>query len=240
MPKYLDMIGWDDAPHLKPPFVAAEVLKEREEGMLPHQRQARRTGRPSLGSGAIYPVDEDEIFIDPFKIPDHFEMGYGIDVGWRRTAALLAARDPDLDCIYLIAEHYKAEAKPVEHAWAIKAWGDWLTGAMDPAAEQSNQKDGTKLREAFVDLDLNLMRANNAVAAGLHECLVRFQTGRLKVFTTLTNFRKEFRLYRRDDKGKIVKVNDHLMDAMRYVVNTEGVLTTKPRDIARRRSRGEW
>lgn len=240
MTKYIDMIGWDDAPHLKPPNVDEGVLDELERGMLPHQRQARRTGRPSLGSGAIYPVDEDEIFVEPFQIPEHWEKGYGLDVGWNKTAAILGARDPDLDVIYLIAEHYKGEAEPFTHVHSIKAWGDWILGAIDPAAEGSNQKDGTQLRVAYEDLGLNLVKGNNAVAAGIHECLVRYQDGRLKIFTTLTNTRKEFRLYRRDEKGKIVKENDHLMDAKRYLVNTDSVFSTKPIQQARRRSSGEW
>jgi hypothetical protein len=32
----------------------------------------------------------------------------------------------------------------------------------------------------------------------------------------LQNWLSEFRIYRRDEKGKIVKQNDHLMDATRY------------------------
>lgn len=32
------------------------------------------------------------------------------------------------------------------------------------------------------------------------------------------NFLKEYRLYRRDENGKIMKENDHLMDAMRYYI----------------------
>jgi hypothetical protein len=43
-------------------------------------------------------------------------------------------------------------------------------------------------------------------------------SGRLKVFTTLTNYRSEVRLYRRDEKGKIVKERDHLMDCKRYLI----------------------
>jgi hypothetical protein len=43
-------------------------------------------------------------------------------------------------------------------------------------------------------------------------------SGRLKVFSTCRNFLSEFRIYRRDDNGKIVKENDHLMDAARYLI----------------------
>ena len=38
------------------------------------------------------------------------------------------------------------------------------------------------------------------------------------MFKTLTNYLFEARLYRRDDKGRIVKENDHLMDTERYLI----------------------
>ena len=67
------------------------------------------------------------------------------------------------------------------------------------------------------------------------------QDGRLKIFNTLVYLQKEFRLYRRNLKGKIVKEHDHLMDDMRYLVNTPGAF--QPRPIVRakaNRRRGEW
>ena len=61
MSKYCDMIGWEDAPHLQPPHITKEELDDLERDMLPHQKAARRQGRPSLGAGAIYPVEEDKL-----------------------------------------------------------------------------------------------------------------------------------------------------------------------------------
>jgi hypothetical protein len=46
----------------------------------------------------------------------------------------------------------------------------------------------------------------------------RLSDGRLFVFNSLQNWLSEFRIYRRDEKGKIVKQNDHLMDATRYLI----------------------
>jgi hypothetical protein len=48
-------------------------------------------------------------------------------------------------------------------------------------------------------------------------------------------------LYRRDVKGKIVKSNDHLMDDMRYLLNTDSAFQTRPIQQSRNvRSGGEW
>jgi hypothetical protein len=38
------------------------------------------------------------------------------------------------------------------------------------------------------------------------------------VFRTLQNWLSEYRLYRRDEKGRVVKDRDHLMDATRYLL----------------------
>jgi len=37
----------------------------------------------------------------------------------------------------------------------------------------------------------------------------------------------EIRLYRRDEKGKIVKENDHLMDGFRYAIMGRDIATTE-------------
>ena len=42
--------------------------------------------------------------------------------------------------------------------------------------------------------------------------------GGLKIFTTCRSLVSEIRIYRRDEKGKIVKENDHAVDALRYLI----------------------
>jgi hypothetical protein len=88
---------------------------------------------------------------------------------------------------------------------------------------------------------MELLKANNAVHSGLRRCLVKMQSGLLKCFNTLPYFKKEFRLYRRDIKGKIVKANDHLLDDMRYIMNTDGAFQSRPIErTTRRQASGEW
>lgn len=72
MSKYIDMIGHNDVPHLNPPIISVEEREDLFKDMLPHERVARQTGRPSLGAGAIYPVAEEQLLIDPFPIPDWY------------------------------------------------------------------------------------------------------------------------------------------------------------------------
>lgn len=215
MSKSVVFADWDSSPHLS---------QEQKEALLgsipPWQRDARSRGVPQLGSGAIFPVGESEITVAPFEIPDHWPRSYGFDVGWARTAAVWGATDRETQTTYLYAEYYRSQAEPSIHAAAIRAKGEWQQGVIDPAARGRSQADGKQLISAYRDLGLNLTEADNAVEAGLYSMWERFSCGKLKVFPTLHNWLAEYRIYRRDEKGRIVKANDHLMDATRYLINS--------------------
>ncbi len=216
--KYYVTAGWTDAPHLD-----EKTKREIEQNTPPHLRAARMRGEPSLGAGAVYPVNPDDFRIAPFPIPEHFYRGYGLDVGWNRTAAIWGAHDRDNDILYLYNEHYLGQREPSVHADAIKARGKWIPGFIDPASQGSSQVDGKKLIEEYRKRDLNLTFADNAVEAGILEVYQRLSSGRLKVFSTLTNFFDEYRFYIRDEKtGKIVKKNDHCLHPDTLVITDKG------------------
>lgn len=211
--KCVVMAGWDDVPHL-----SDEVKKELLASIPPFQRDARSKGIPQLGAGAIYPVQESDFIVNDFQIPDHWPKAYGQDVGWNRTAAIWGALDRESDILYLYSEHYRGQAEPAVHAEGIKSRGEWIPGVIDPASRGRTQVDGLQLLQLYKDLGLDLEIAQNAVESGLYDVWMRLSTGRLKVFKSCSNWLSEFRLYRRDEKGRIVKQNDHLMDATRYLV----------------------
>ena len=141
-----------------------------------------------------------------------------LDVGWQRTAALWGAWDDETDVLYLYSEHYRGEAEPTIHADAIQARGAWMCGAIDPAARGRSQMDGKKLLQIYRDKGLHLIEANNAVESGIYEVWERLSTGRLKVCASLAQWLREVRLYSRDKRGHVIKSDDHLMDATRYLV----------------------
>lgn len=211
--KYVVTATWDDAPHLD-----EETKKELWNSIPPFQRDARSKGVPQLGAGAIFPIPESDVFIDDFPIPDHWPRFFAMDVGWNRTAAGFYAINRDTDTVYKYSEHYRGQAEPAIHAEAIKARGAWIPGVCDPAARGRSQHDGASLIQKYTDLGLNLDFAKNSVESGLLEVWQRLSSGRLKIFKSCTNTLFEYRLYRRDDKGRIVKENDHAMDEMRYAI----------------------
>lgn len=233
MSRAVIMAGWDDVPHL-----TAQDKADLIKSMPVHQRDARSKGIPSLGAGAIYPVPEDDIKVDPFPIPAYWPRVYGMDVGWKCTAVVWGAHDRDNNIWYLISEHYRGQAEPSVHAAAIKSRGNWIPGAIDPAARGRAQRDGENLLDLYKGQGLILRKAENAVEAGLHATFELLSGGQLKVFSTLQNWFKEYRLYRRNEKGLIVKENDHIMDATRYLVMTgRNIAITKPQNNIRNQQR---
>lgn len=226
MSRYCQQVTWDDVPHLD------EESKALLLDSIPiHQRDARTKGIPILGAGQIYPVEEESVLVDPFELPHFWPKAFGMDVGWNRTAAVWGSWDRESDIVYLYSEHYMGQQPPSVHADAMRARGDWIMGAIDPASAGAGQVDGKRLIDEYRNAGLNLHPADNAVEAGLLACYQRLVAGRLKVFKTLRNLRSELRIYRRDEKGKIVKENDHLMDAMRYLIMTGMMLArTEPND----------
>ena len=210
--KYLVMASWDDVPHL-----TRQAKDELYLSIPPYQRDARSRGIPQLGSGAIYPVPESDLLVDAFQIPAHWPRGYGMDVGWKATAGVWGALDRQNDTLYLTNEYKRGQAEPSIHAHALKVPGVWVPGFIDPAAQGRSQADGRQLFADYRALGLNLRVADNGVESGLYSVWNRMSTGRLKVFRSLSGWLTEFRLYRRDDKVRVVKENDHLMDCTRYL-----------------------
>lgn len=196
-----------------------------------HEREARSLGIPTLGSGRIYPVDEELIKCEPFAIPKHWVQICGIDFGWDHpSAAVRLAWDRDSDIIYVIAAHRQREQTPVLFSATVKPWGAWLPWAWPHDGLQHDKGSGEALKEQYKAQGLKMLKdkathppakneeegtGGNSVEAGVMDLLDRMQTGRLKVFGHLNDWFEEFRMYHRKD-GKIVKLEDDLLSATRY------------------------
>lgn len=217
--------GWEDVPHID------EDEKRRIIATTPpFQLEARTKGEPSLGAGAIYPIAWSDIEMENRTIPDTWPKGYGMDVGWRRTAAPFVTQEPGTGIYIMYDEHYMGSQEPATHAQGIRARGSWLQGVIDPAARGRSQKDGTQLLQTYQGLGLNLHVASNAVEAGILACWQLLVSGRFRVMAKCQNFRNEFKKYHRNEKGVIVKESDHLLDGFRYwVMSGMEHMTVKPR-----------
>ncbi|NBX85878.1 MAG: DNA packaging protein [Proteobacteria bacterium] len=206
--------GWVDAPHLG----GADVQRLRKS-LRPHEVAARERGEPSMGRGLVFAVDERAVAVPRFEIPQHWRRCVGVDFGWTNpTAAVWLAHDGTSDIAYVCDVYCASERVPAEHAKAILARGEWVPAVCDPAGQAVSQRDGATLVELYAAAGLHLTMADNSVEAGIMLMLERLQSGRLKVFADLLPWWHEFRLYARDARGRVVKRDDHLLDATRYAL----------------------
>ena len=216
----------DDALH----YTAAQRAKI-VEGYPAHEREARSRGIPAMGSGAVFPIDEDQLKEPPIQIPEFWPRIAGLDIGWDHpTAAVWVAWDRDVDILHVYDCYRMAQQTPVVHAAAIKARGAWIPMAWPHDGLQHDKGSGIVIASQYIKQGVNMLREHAThppqpgkkegsggygLEAGILEMLSRMQTGRFKVASTLSDFWEEYRMYYRDEKGLIVKEGDDLMSATR-------------------------
>jgi len=213
--KYYIQASWDDNTHL-----SEETKQQLRSTLKPYELEAREKGIPSVGSGLVYQVMESEFLVEPFEIPHYWPCVFGMDVGFfAPTAVVFMAHDKDNDILYIYKEYSVTEKTAAQHAASLMIMGcDWIPGVCDPAVNQGSQRDGEKLIDDYAKAGLKLNKGKYAKELAVDSVLERIRTGRFKVFKTCRKFMDEWRGYSRDEKGKINKGRDHLMNALEFVI----------------------
>lgn len=216
--KYYIQATWDDNPYL------AQETKDRLRATLkPHELEAREKGIPTVGTGLVYQVPESDFVItmkELFEIPNHWAKVYGMDVGFfAPTAVVFLAIDRDRDIIYVYGEYSVSGLTASQHAGYLLPMGcNWMNGVCDPAVNQGSQRDGIRLLDEYKQVGMNIVLGKYAKELAVDKVLERIRTGRFKVFASCRKFLDEWRMYCRDEEGKIKKGNDHLMNALEFVM----------------------
>lgn len=201
MSRHVTFMTIDDAGHYTPEQRAAIIAAYPE-----HEREARAKGIPVLGSGRIFPVPEEMISCEPFRLPRWWPRIGALDFGWDHpSAAVELAWDTEADVVYVTKAHRAAQQTPAMQALALKSWGEWLPFAWPrDGRRETLEGAGVALAKQYAAHGLNMLTSHArfadgsvSVEAGLMEMLDRMQSGRFKVFSTLTAWFEEFRLFRR-------------------------------------------
>ena len=221
---YTSATIWDN------PYISDEEKEVTVAGYEAHQLEARTKGIPAMGSGLIYAIPESVFVVKPFELPEHYEFGYGMDFGWNNTAVVMGATDPVTNITYIYNVYKRGEMNYSEHASALKDLGcGKLAGVCDPAGQAKGQDDGKRLIEQYREEGLNITKADNSVASGISKVYNKLRHGTLKVFDTPETdpLIREMRKYHRDEKGEVVKRDDHACDSLRYFI-VSGLKKARP------------
>lgn len=202
-----------------------EEKEKRLAGYASYERDARRYGTPLLGSGRVFPYDEN-LFKEPMitDIPIHWRVLWGLDFGIGHPfGAVLLLHDADSDCVHVHACVRMADMQPLNHAMAMKSIAGNAPAAWphDGHIRQQGSDIGAPLASIYRQYGVKMLGTHatfstggNSTEAGVTDMDQRMTTGRLKVGAQCSQWFEEYRFYHRKD-GLIVKIRDDLLSATR-------------------------
>jgi hypothetical protein len=232
------VVDMEENPHLD------RVTMERVlRGLSVEERQARKSGRFVAFAGLIYPmfsrarhvVPQLEGMVvngKPRFVPAGAEVFAGIDPGIRHMCAVLFAYLDDEDRLVVFDEiaatdgqtirQVCAEIQRRQERWNVRP--RWFV--IDPAARNKNNQTGRSDQQEFMDNGVVTIPGQNSVSAGINRVKERLEADRLLVTANCPELIGEFKKYRwrkntrtEDSAPEVpVKKDDHLLDALRYIV----------------------
>lgn len=236
----MDIRVWDfymeDNPHLSADYIAR---KKAEFTGVFYKRFI--LGEWVAAEGAVFDMFDRETHVIPWEeLPDmRWILGVGIDHGTTNpTHAVMVGHGVD-DVLYVMDEwRYKADSEAarwsnVELSKGVRAWID---SAHHPSDDPDNPPKLTA--PVFVDssaLDFRVQlkqdgltnaKANKDVTYGIRTMVALMGAGKLKFTDRCPELLKEIPAYVWDEKAsaegkdQVVKLNDHGIDALRYLIVT--------------------
>lgn len=223
------VVDMDDNPHLD------ERTKKRVLAGLSHEeREARKSGRFVHFAGLVYGEFSRAVHVVPVgSVPRGATVVGAIDPGTRHMAAVVWAYlglDDDLVVFDEVALQGATVAEVAKQIKLVEAKHRIRVPyyVIDPAARNVAHQTGRSDQMEYLDNGVVTILGQNAVTAGINRVKERLQSEppRLHVMAHCQNLIDEFRRYRwtrasrseHEAKEQPVKRDDHLLDALRYLV----------------------
>lgn len=215
------------------PFLPAEFVEnlcKEYEGTVYYGRYIQ--GEWTLAEGLIYPMYADAVEEPPEGV-DPTTHVLSIDYGTQNAfAALLWAKYGDV--WYAVREYYYS-GRETGMQKTDGEYADDLDRFIEPLDVPRIKTIVDPSAASFIALlhkrnRYSVLHANNVVDDGIRNTATALKTGKIKVSPSCANWKKEIQGYVWDDtalEDKPVKLNDHLMDSMRYFVQTMHIADVK-------------
>jgi PBSX family phage terminase large subunit len=243
--KYVQHYIIDDNPYLPTNYV--DSLKKEYAGTVYYDRYI--LGKWALAEGLIYPMYQTAI-VDAVPTDDTLEYAISIDYGTMNAFAMMLW-ERHMDGVWYGTRRYyysgrdtgiqKTDEEYLRDVEAVLA--DIIEAIRKTNASMNEQTYGSakiKLKTiidpsaaSFIALlkktDWSkVVKADNAVLDGIHDTASAIYRGRIKILSSIEEFKKEAEGYVWDtgkngeplSEDRPIKINDHLMDAIRYFVKT--------------------
>ena len=216
----------DSNPHLSE---ESKRLALDQGDLSKEEIKARKEGKFVALEGFVYPDFSDNHLVSP-PHPEHLKgqnIVVGIDPGIRWTAVVWTAFDNDNGA--LVFDEIKVDSRTVEDVAALirernaqwKVEPDYYV--IDPSARNRSQASasGEGVESAFQRLGIYTTHGQNDLEAGIFQIKRRLQAGSLSISRQCADLIWEFFHYQADKNSEkryaVIKKDDHLLDALRYV-----------------------
>lgn len=186
--------------------------------------------------GLVYPRYEEHI-VDDFDIPEHWQRRVGGDFGLNNPTAFgVLATNPEDGTTYLYWEHEEAQKPVSHHAEILKKHINVLsynvirTMVGDAAGQQKTAGDLNSVFDHYAEYGIYWSPSTKKLEDSIMKMYTYFDLGKFKIFRSCVSFISEISQYRYPERSldkalknedmmeKPIAVNDHLLDAVRYVV----------------------
>jgi PBSX family phage terminase large subunit len=212
----------------------AEIVAQYDPQSVWYKRDIE--GKRVSAEGMIYPGYSSALET-PFTPPRWRDVFISIDYGTQNAfAALLWGKS---EGVWHIFREYRYSGRDTQ----VQKTDEDYVRDMERFVSESLPEDQQRSVMTIIDpsaasfiaalrrsrLAFRVRKADNDVLDGIRDVAVCMQRGDIRIFDNLPELRKEFDGYVWDDKAddKPIKVNDHLMDALRYGVRTMRLVKPK-------------
>lgn len=228
-------VDMDENPHLN------EEAKELVlADMTEAERKARKAGQFVHFAGLVYEEFDPGVHVVNPIAPDFLkgnDIYVGIDPGLKTTAVVFCCFDADNSM--LVFDEINFSGKGLDDTTTIpeevvkrirereKKWGRAAFYIIDPAARIGSLINAENIQSVYARAGLNAIAGQNKVEPGIFEVKRRLERAikknrpeKLHIARNCKQLLWEFSRYRMDPKAeefKVMKENDHHLDALRYV-----------------------
>lgn len=224
---YVQPVDMDDNP-----FLTEDAKEQALQDYSKDEREARRTGKFIHFHGRVYPEFEGEQIIpDAGVVPPGAYVYLGIDPGIRTMCGVVFVHHTSGDTLTVFDElalkDMNVEEVVLEIAKKLNHYGvSYNWAVIDPAATSREFTTGRSVDVEFKEKGIRCFPGQNDPRAGINRVKVRLEHNKLLVTANCTETISEFRKYRwakpqkksqADPKEVVIKKDDHLLDAIRYV-----------------------
>lgn len=205
------------------PFLPKEEIDKAQQTLPTERFEQEYMASFQKTQGLVYKeFHREKHLYEELPEGDYEKIG-GVDFGFKNPAAIVDVRLAK-ERFYVENEWYKKERTEEQIAEYVAAYEfvEVYPDPENPSAISVLEKKSVNVRE--------VIKGKDSVKSGINKVRALFRSGKLKINKRCVNLISELEMYSYDDEigdrnenEKPVKANDHLLDALRYVIMMKDV-----------------